>query len=178
MPNFGTFVKRPACSEVIFTEMLKTDDGVLCELVMLEYSLERIMAQEMINKFVRSIKQQTLVEGVYTMPEFGEIELNDSGAFSFRAKGWSYDDSQEVKPLAKAEDIEKVESDENLAQTDIAPKEYVSADEPQKKGKDTVLIIAIAAALVAILAMAYGLLFSTPEHVDLTPQIQIQQTQE
>lgn len=177
VPNFGTFIKKTDTSEIIFTEILKKDDGVLVSLVMQQYSLERIMAVEMVNKYVKTIKHQTLVDGSYVITDFGEIQLKDNGTFLFVPEGWAYNDILDVKPLEVIKDIEELAFPENLTQADDQTIEQVDEPRVESKKKDTVLIIAVVAALIAILAMGYGLMFSTPDDVDLTPEIKVEQPQ-
>ncbi|MFI3330828.1 MAG: hypothetical protein R3Y38_03405 [Rikenellaceae bacterium] len=166
--DFGAFIKKQQTGEVVFTQLLTEDDGVLVGLVKKEYCLSELASRELVKKFVAQLRQQSLVTGSYTISGFGEFELTDSGLFVFHQEG--------EFPEVKHEKIfEKLQDEEPEIVAELEPETEIESELEQKTGVDKVMIIAVTVTLLAVLIMAYGY-FTTKEDVDLTPELKVEQT--
>ena len=93
VPNFGAFIVKQAGESILFSNLMKTDDGVLRGLIMAE-GVSELEAAGAIGRFVFEVNYRLENDGVCLLGGFGELR---SGANS--TIGFKYDPSVVAEPL-------------------------------------------------------------------------------
>ena len=85
VPQLGMFIVKPSDGSIIFSELMRTDDGVLRSLLV-AYGINELAANGMIDRLRFEIKH-TVAEGKkYTIANFGEFSAGQNGTISFRQR--------------------------------------------------------------------------------------------
>ncbi len=176
VPNFGAFIAKES-GEVVFSELLRTDDGVLTGLL-LEKGLSEMEAAVTIDRYKFNINHE--------LHEFGYCQLDELG--TLRAEG---DDRHlklyQLKPLTRSVDtvgevvaevdtpheaatttpevatpaIEEVKVErESVAKPHSTTKKSSVAPKRKRGGFDFIIVIAVIIVLGAIAAIGYGVYVS------------------
>jgi hypothetical protein len=179
VPNFGAFIVKES-GEVVFSELLRTDDGVLTSLL-LARGLSEMEAAVTIDRYKFNINHE--------LHEYGYCQLDELG--TLRAEG---DDKKlklyQLQPLVRSIDAvdeivpeveiphdtttstpevatpatEEVESAEkegtDTTTTDAIPKKPYVAPKRKRGGVDFIIVVAIVIVLGAIVAIGYGVYVS------------------
>ena len=93
IPNFGAFIVKQAGESILFSNLMKSDDGVLRGLIMAE-GVSELEAAGAIGRFVFEVNYRLENDGVCLLGGFGELR---SGANS--TIGFKYDPSVVAEPL-------------------------------------------------------------------------------
>lgn len=211
VPNLGAFIVKQAGESVLFSNLIKNDDGVLRGLLT-QQGVSELEAAGVIDRFVFEVNFRLDKYQACLLDGFGVLRKGSNGSISFlfnpKVEGEVLDGdaserlaerqakvapkpqpqveepmefeviakpaAQEPKPQPKPQpSSERVYGDDNLtASTQKRPAAYVKGlrygsgkrpvtgrdyGAPQKRGTGDVFIkIAIAVAILAILAMGYG----------------------
>ena len=179
VPNFGAFIVKES-GEVVFSELLRTDDGVLTSLL-LARGLSEMEAAVTIDRYKFNINHE--------LHEYGYCQLDELG--TLRAEG---DDKKlklyQLQPLVRSVDAvdeivpeveiphdtttstpematpatKEVESAEregtDTTTTDATPKKPYVAPKRKRGGVDFIIVVAIIIVLGAIVAIGYGVYVS------------------
>lgn len=179
VPNFGAFIVKES-GEVVFSELLRTDDGVLTSLL-LARGLSEMEAAVTIDRYKFNINHE--------LHEYGYCQLDELG--TLRAEG---DDKKlklyQLQPLVRSVEAvdeivpeveiphdtttstpevatpatEEVESAEkegtDTTTTDATPKKPYVAPKRKRGGVDFIIVVAIIIVLGAIIAIGYGVYVS------------------
>jgi hypothetical protein len=179
VPNFGAFIVKES-GEVVFSELLRTDDGVLTSLL-LARGLSEMEAAVTIDRYKFNINHE--------LHEYGYCQLDELG--TLRAEG---DDKKlklyQLQPLVRSIDAvdeivpeveiphdtttstrevatpatEEVESagkeGTDTTTTDAIPKKPYVAPKRKRGGVDFIIVVAIVIVLGAIVAIGYGVYVS------------------
>ncbi len=106
VPGLGAFIVKESEGKVLFSELLKGDDGLLRSLLA-ERGLSEIEVAAMIDRFVFEVKHETKeMAGEYVMAGFGVFSRAENGKLSF-----VFNDAQIEEVDAPAEEQE----DEQIA---------------------------------------------------------------
>jgi hypothetical protein len=83
VPKLGTFIVKQSSGEIIFSELMRNDDGVLRSLLM-AYGTKELEANGMIDRFVFEIRHAITTEGKYSIEALGTFtaEVNNTIAFA------------------------------------------------------------------------------------------------
>lgn len=180
VPGFGTFMRREG-GEVVFVDLLRTDDGVLCELVEDYGSYPELEAMALVDRFAFETKKSIERQGSAVLEGFGVMRRDEGGNYQFDYTPAA----RPMKETAVQEDLFKAPvgmgsghgADPTPAERKISARptprggnRRVSEEtrvahnsshnsprpKPNKKA-DTILVIAVIAAIIAIIALAFGL---------------------
>ncbi len=79
VPAFGTFLAKetPEGHDILFSELLKADDGVLRELVMQRQNVSEIEAAGAIDRFVFEVRHALTQYGYRDVPPLGRLVMNE-----------------------------------------------------------------------------------------------------
>lgn len=83
MPQLGTFIVKVPDGGVVFSELLRRDDGVLRALLVSEQGVTDLEAAGRIDRFVFEVRHTLEREGVYPINGFGRMTLSPVGAIVF-----------------------------------------------------------------------------------------------
>lgn len=187
VPQLGAFVVKVPDGGVVFSELLRRDDGVLRGLLRERCGISELEAAGTIDRFVFEVRHALEREGSYPLAGFGRMLLADNGAIEFRYEpaGGSAVSEQaaEVRPDEKREESR---SDDRAGEKDAVPEPRVSPSrvrEPEacvrglqygkplksnegytyvggatRRGPDKFVLIAVAVALLAVGVIVYGYL--------------------
>ena len=85
MPQLGTFVVKVPEGGVVFSELLKRDDGILRGLLVQQGGMNDLEAAGAIDRFVFEVRHALEHEGAYAIEGFGRLTLSPGGAIVFQA---------------------------------------------------------------------------------------------
>ena len=119
IPNFGAFMVKVPQQTILFSNLLKGDDGVLRKLLS-EAGMSEIEAAGVVDRFVFEINYRLQCSGECLLRGFGRLSTNANGAITF-----------EYAPATEAEDlVGALESKQPAAQSveSVASSVNVAAD--------------------------------------------------
>ena len=114
VPQFGTFIVKEPGRSVLFSELLKRDDGVLRGLLR-ESGLTELEAAGEIDRFVFEARHAVQNGGEYPMDGFGTLKPGANGTIAF-----AYDPTVRTRPAAEP-DPEPGPSAESSAESAATP---------------------------------------------------------
>lgn len=82
IPQLGAFIVKSPLESILFSELLKRDDGVLRALL-IESGMSEIEAVGAIDRFVFEVRHALKNDAKYILDEFGIIFFNSAGVISF-----------------------------------------------------------------------------------------------
>ena len=82
VPKLGTFIVKQSSGAIIFSDLMRNDDGVLRSLLM-AYGAKELEANGMIDRFVFEIRHAITTEGKYTVEGFGDFTADRNNTISF-----------------------------------------------------------------------------------------------
>lgn len=164
VPSFGTFVvKNPG--EVLFSELLKTDDGVLRGLLAAG-GLSELECAGAIDRFIFDVRNALAEKGRFAIGDLGFLTTDGRGEIKFVSGAAKLAEKPVAKPVSvvpKAEPTaETAVSKHDTRRTNMqyghpkAAASYRRRSEPGRRGADWFMIAAIAVLLAAVAVMVYG----------------------
>ena len=82
MPKLGTFIVKQSSGAIVFSDLMRNDDGVLRSLL-LAYGVKELEANGMIDRFVFEIRHAITTEGKITIEHLGEFSANLNNTITF-----------------------------------------------------------------------------------------------
>ena len=179
VPAFGAFVVKES-GEKAFSDLLRTDDGVLASLLC-DKGLSEMEAAVTIDRFIFEVRHELEEYGYCRLGDIGTLRV-EPGTGVLRLNPPVYG---EVLPKNSAPYIPAPITDE---EEDVATvEEPIEENEPEKpqieqkeqpkrqpkrkvkksrKGVDWIIVLAVVALVVALAVVAYGWYVSTLDYVD------------
>lgn len=179
VPSFGTFMRKET-GEIILVDLLRSDDGVLSELVEDYGHYSEVEAMALIDRFIFDIRRDMEQRGSHTLEGFGVIARDENGTYRFRytpatksggGRAVQEDLFNAAPDADKTVETPRTTEVRNISATPVRPVESkdapatprppVSKNRPVRAGRrpDVIIIIAIVAAVIAALVLYFG--FST-----------------
>ena len=110
VPNLGAFIVKEAGRTVLFSNLIKADDGVLRSLVE-RNGVSQLEAAGVVDRFVFEVKESLEKSGVCALSGFGELRNGANGTLQFTynpsVKGENLDGNAAAK-LAEREAARRV----------------------------------------------------------------------
>ena len=144
VPNLGAFIVKEAGRTVLFSNLIKADDGVLRSLVE-RNGVSQLEAAGVVDRFVFEVKESLEKSGVCALSGFGELRNGTNGTLQFTynpsVKGENLDGNVAAK-LAEREAARRVAQEETTMEQDeeieisVAPRkeaEPQAAPAPEKQ---------------------------------------------
>lgn len=97
VPQLGMFIVKQPDGAIIFSELMRNDDGVLRSLLV-AYGLNELAANGMIDRLRFEIKHSIAEGQKYTIPNFGEFSAGDNGTIRFKQKREPQTFGGKIKP--------------------------------------------------------------------------------
>lgn len=85
VPRFGAFIVKQPSGDIIFSELMRNDDGVLRSLLV-AYGCNELAANGMIDRFSFEIRHKISQGEAYVIPNFGEFSDGGNNTIRFRQK--------------------------------------------------------------------------------------------
>lgn len=82
VPKLGTFIVKQSSGTIVFSDLMRNDDGVLRSLL-LAYGVKELEANGMIDRFVFEIRHAITTEGKITIEHLGEFSANINNTITF-----------------------------------------------------------------------------------------------
>lgn len=186
IPGLGAFI-ADAGGRIIFTELLRTDDGVLRTAVEAARGVNSDDAEVLIARFAADIRSALEHGTSYRLEGFGALQRDERGVTVFhdyreRTEPWNTTSAKVAE--APAQPIEKpAEMPAPTVPTEAPVHEQSAAARPTKGkakrgGVDIFMIAAVAVALVAVGVIIYGYLQSKARDEGMTVSEMLAPTQE
>ena len=116
IPNLGAFIVKVPAQTILFSNLLKNDDGVLRSLLVQD-GMSEIEAAGVVDRFVFEINYRLQNNGECKLGGFGRLAVGANGAPSFEYIPSIEGDELEVKPKPAVESatVESIASSVNVA---------------------------------------------------------------
>ncbi len=145
VPQLGAFIRKAESDEIIFSEMLKRDDGVLRRLLE-EEGLSELEAMGVIDRFLFELRHTVEAGSVFQAEGLGVFALGENGTLRFRYLPHpAAVPQQETTPsVTQPEEQPAKQSEGNAAQEPIEgnveeegdSKEFSEADQTRRRIKE------------------------------------------
>lgn len=122
IPEVGTLIRRKESGEIVFMEMLKKSDGTLASLIVNTLDVSPSKANEILNTYVATIKQQLTANKKFILDGVGVLLSRRDGGVDFSFNPFA----QSLPEFEKGVDIleeDVVERPASVAPTMVAPAE-------------------------------------------------------
>lgn len=181
VPQLGTFIVKEPGRNILFSELLKRDDGVLRKLLR-EEGVGELEAAGEIDRFVFEVRHAVEHGMEYPLEGFGVMKPGPNGTIAFvyeprsaaeAAAGEKTDRPQQLQPEKVAEAVKTAFAEPRVSPSvkmnpdpsvrglryGRPPKStnvYTYVDRPPRRRADRFIWIAVIAAVVALAAIAFG----------------------
>ncbi len=162
IPKLGAFIVKDDNQTVIFSELLRSDDGVLRGLIK-QHGVGDIEAAGVIDRFVFEVRHTLDRNMPYKIGNWGTLRRDERGKIvfmSFRSQLQPQSTRQQPRPVQKidapvqvAESVAENTHDRGADDGNLAPRRTSRRRKP-----DMFMIVAVVVALLAICAILYGVL--------------------
>lgn len=157
VPNLGAFIVKDAEHKILFSNLMKGDDGVLRSLL-IEHGVSELEAAGTIDRFVFEVNFRLERDGVCGLDKFGALKRGANGVISFinnpAAQGEVLDggleehlaERKEVEPAAPQKKESKpaeptvVEDDDEDLVIKVVPKSGVAVESNVQPQKDNLTV--------------------------------------
>lgn len=107
VPRFGAFIVKQPDGKIIFSELMRNDDGVLISLLV-AYGCNALAANGMIDRFAFQIRHKVSQGERYFVPELGEFYAGENNTICFKQRREPKVYAGTIKPPLEYFDNEKV----------------------------------------------------------------------
>ena len=97
VPKLGAFIVKQPSGNIVFSELMRNDDGVLCSLLK-AYGLNELEANGAIDRFVFEVRFNTSKQSGYTIDNFGSFTPGPNNTITFKQKREPQTFGGNVKP--------------------------------------------------------------------------------
>lgn len=97
VPKLGAFIVKQPSGNIVFSELMRNDDGVLCSLLK-AYGLNDLEANGAIDRFVFEVRFTTSKQNSYTAENFGVFTPGPNNTICFKQKREPQTFGGNVKP--------------------------------------------------------------------------------
>ena len=104
VPHFGAFIRKENSEAIVFVPFLKTDDGVLQQLLVSEYGMDSADAQAVIDEYIAEIKESIAARGAYVIEGVGRL-MTDSNGICYLELGAAPAQAAAVRPVDTASPV-------------------------------------------------------------------------
>lgn len=162
IPKLGAFIVKDDSQTVIFSELLRSDDGVLRGLIK-AHGVGDIEAAGVIDRFVFEVRHTLDRNMPYKIGNWGTLRRNETGKIifmSFRTQlqqPTAQQTPRSVFPTPVAQANREVNADNNPAIAEKMQNNEQKRQQARRKKPDLFIVVAIIVAAIAIGAIIYGI---------------------
>lgn len=106
VPKFGVFIVKQPSGTIVFSDLMRNDDGILRSLLM-AYGIKELEANGMIDRFVFEIRHAVSSGEKYTVENLGEFSAGANNTIVFKQKREPQHIGGNIKPPIETLDTEK-----------------------------------------------------------------------
>lgn len=176
VPKLGAFIVKDDNQTVIFSELLRSDDGVLRALIK-DHGVGDIEAAGVIDRFVFEVRHTLDRNMPYKIGSWGTLRRNENGKVIFTSFRTPEQIQTAPRPIQRtqpaavtvpAEPAAKpAEREEAAERKPMATAPRKRPTSTQKKRPDIFMIVAVIIAILAVGAILYGVLCNKEENAIL-----------
>lgn len=134
VPKLGAFIVKQPSGIIRFSELMRTDDGVLKALLM-AYGVQELEASGMISRFVFEIRHAITSGKSFTVERLGEFIPGENNTITFRYQHEPVVFGGNIKPPVITLDIEKERLQREQGRSTIAPQTEESSSTDEQRSK-------------------------------------------
>jgi nucleoid DNA-binding protein len=82
VPKLGTFIVKQSSGDIIFSDLMRNDDGVL-RLLLMAYGIKELEANGKIDRYVFEVHHAITTDGKFMVEGFGEFSANINNSITF-----------------------------------------------------------------------------------------------
>lgn len=167
IPKLGAFIVKDDNQTVIFSELLRGDDGILRGLIK-AHGVGDIEAAGVIDRFVFEVRHTLDSNIPYKIKNWGTLRRDESGKIVFMSFRTPLEQPVQQRPTPihtthAAQPSHAVEPEKSSPATESFTTEPNLPKAAARRKPDMFMIVAIVVAVLAICAMLYGLLCNREE---------------
>lgn len=131
VPKLGTFIVKSEGGAILFSDLMRGDDGVLRSLLM-AYGMKELEANGLIDRLVFEVRHSTSRGERYTIEGLGDFQQGPNNTIAFRQKREKIVVGGNIKPPVETllNEQRKVERQRMLNNKDNAPRQRTKPKEP------------------------------------------------
>ena len=167
IPEFGAFVKKES-GEVVFSELLRTDDGVLASLLSAR-GLSDMEVAVVVDRYIFEVRHELEQCGYCRLGEVGTLRVEPSTkSLRLYPPLEQSELPQQMHYVPKPAEKQEPRVERETPKTSTTPKHSAApkTTKPQRKRFDVVMVVAVVIVVVALAAIAYGWYVSNLSTVD------------
>ena len=167
IPKLGAFIVKDDNQTIVFSELLRSDDGVLRGLIK-GHGVGDIEAAGVIDRFVFEVRHTIDRHMPYKIGNLGTLSRNEGGKIVFMSFRTQLQQPS-MRPMSKLQPapVASPVNESNVATTEPneveEPKPKPSNRYPAKRKPDVFMIVAVVVAVIAVCAILYGVLCNKDE---------------
>lgn len=136
VPNLGAFIVKSAGESVLFSNLMKSDDGVLRHLLV-EEGLSELVAAGLIDRFVFEVNYRLQNSGECVISGLGRLKVGANGSLTFEYDAAAVGENLEGEVIARKSAEKETPSVVTDAPPTILPQEEKPAAEPAMENSVT-----------------------------------------
>lgn len=167
IPEFGTFVKKES-GEVVFSELLRTDDGVLASLLTAR-GLSAMEVAVVVDRYIFEVRHELEQCGYCRLGEIGTLRVEPSTkSLRLYPPLEQGELPRQMHYVPKPAEKQEPKVERETPKTSATPKHSAApkAQKPTRKSFDMVMAIAVVIVIAALAAIAYGWYVSNLDMAD------------
>lgn len=183
IPKLGAFIVKDDNQTVVFSELLRSDDGVLRGLIK-GHGVGDIEAAGVIDRFVFEVRHTLDRNMPYKIGNWGTLRRDDKGKIifmSFRTQLQQPPVQQRPRPVfaptAATAPVAENRTESIPATEKESPAENTTK-QPTRRKPDIFMIVAVVVSVLAVCAILYGILCNKSEEEQPMPFPEIENTEQ
>lgn len=136
VPKLGTFIVKPQSGAILFSDLMRGDDGVLRSLLM-AYGMKELEANGLIDRLVFEVRHSTSRGERYTIEGLGDFQQGPNNTIAFRQKREKIVVGGNIKPPVETllNEQRKVERQRMLSERESAPRQRTKHKEAKTESR-------------------------------------------
>ena len=134
VPKLGTFIVKAQGGAILFSDLMRNDDGVLRSLLM-AYGMQELEANGLIDRFVFEVRHATARGANYSIEGFGDFVQGANNTIAFRQKREKVVIGGNIKPPVEtlADEQRKMERVRQRREAESAPAQRKKQKEQKRE---------------------------------------------
>ena len=134
VPKLGTFIVKAQGGAILFSDLMRNDDGVLRSLLM-AYGMQELEANGLIDRFIFEVRHATSRGASFTIEGFGDFVQGPNNTLTFRQKREKVIIGGNIKPPVETltDEQRKIERVRTLHSSESTTPQRKKASEPKRE---------------------------------------------
>lgn len=136
VPKLGTFIVKPQSGAILFSDLMRGDDGVLRSLLM-AYGMKELEANGLIDRLVFEVRHSTSRGERYTIEGLGDFQQGPNNTIAFRQKREKIVVGGNIKPPVETllNEQRKIERQRMLSERESTPRQRTKHKEAKTESR-------------------------------------------